>query len=157
MSLLLHTLVFGTSHPALAYLTVMDYLLLLSLYDKYAIVPFLQKILMHTISQRSSDLARPLAAHNPSRHDITAYLSLAHACKSSKLWAAGLQYANRWQEIMRPWNFSNEDLDEEVFDILLALEAVKGPGEGYAALKVVYTDGKVGVARNKEGVVFNVV
>lgn len=157
MSLLLHSIVYGTTHPAFNSLTVNDYIDLLGLYDKYAIVPVLRKMLVHNINNRSSDLARPLTNTATSRSDIESYLHLAHVCQSNKLWAAALQFANRWQELVRPWNCTASTLDPEIFDILLALEGVKGPGEGYAALKVVYSDDKpVAVGRIKGNVLFSV-
>ncbi len=163
MALLLSALVHGAVGAPRAQRpppTVAEYLALHRLYAKYAVRPFLVAMLRHRIAERGYELAAPLANPRSARGEIAAYLRLAAACRSSRLWDCALKYARTWQYFVAPWRMDEHEIagvGEDAYGVLLALEALKNAsGESaWTELRVLYNAaGKPGVTRARDDTVF---
>lgn len=127
--------------------TVTEYLTLLRLFAKYGVRAFISSMLVHVISERAFELAAPLANPRTARTEIAAYLRLAGACRSPRMWECALRYAKTWQYFVAPWRMGEDEVaavGEDAFAVLLALEALKNAcGEsGYTELRVTYNSGE---------------
>lgn len=131
--------------------TIAEYLALNRLYAKYAVRPFLLAMLRHRVAERGIELAAPLANPRSARSEITGFLRLAAAFRSSRLWDCALKYARTWQFFVSPWRMDEGDIaavGEDAYAVLLALEALRNvAGESaWADLRVVYSSaGRAGV------------